>query len=215
MRLQAIIFGAGALTDRHELEREAYNRVFAEAGLSWFWGPSDYERLTRLSAHGDVLDAYIRSDRPTWRFTEDVQHMLRAARRRHAAICQDLAGDIRFTDHAMSTLASTAAWAGFKVGVIGISGRSANSDTVIEPANHAQALDILQLSGAACLAIECTPGGFAQAREAGMAAVDRAAALAALRGAGPIDASQSATILRNLHAQAQPYLDIRSLALFA
>ena len=64
--LRAVLFGNETLFDRHDVERKAYNRVFAEAGLSWNWGADDYMRLCRLSGGGDVIEAFIRFDRPGW-----------------------------------------------------------------------------------------------------------------------------------------------------
>ena len=68
-KAKALFFGSiGTLADTSELQRRAYNRAFAEAGLDWIWDRGTYFRLlrepggrARIAAHaetvGDAVDA--------------------------------------------------------------------------------------------------------------------------------------------------------------
>jgi beta-phosphoglucomutase-like phosphatase (HAD superfamily) len=66
--LKAILFGAiGSVTETSEIQREAYNRAFHDAGLDWEWDAYDYlemleepggrERIARFAeARGEEVD---------------------------------------------------------------------------------------------------------------------------------------------------------------
>ena len=46
--VQAIFFGSvGTLAETSELQCQAFNKAFAEAGLDWFWHPNEYRELLR------------------------------------------------------------------------------------------------------------------------------------------------------------------------
>ncbi len=67
--MPAVLFGSiGTLADTSELQRDAFNRAFAAAGLDWHWGQEDYARMLQDSggqaritafadAVGDTVDA--------------------------------------------------------------------------------------------------------------------------------------------------------------
>ncbi len=74
VHLKAVIFGAiGVIAETSDLQRQAFNLAFAEAGLDWNWNAETYRRLlsinggqTRLRAfrseeasRSDVTDAVI------------------------------------------------------------------------------------------------------------------------------------------------------------
>lgn len=53
MTLKAIIFGSiGTLTETSELQRQAFNAAFAEAGLDWNWDADSYRNLVVGGASG-------------------------------------------------------------------------------------------------------------------------------------------------------------------
>ena len=44
--VKAIFFGSvGTLAETSELQCQAFNKAFAEAGLDWFWRPNEYREL--------------------------------------------------------------------------------------------------------------------------------------------------------------------------
>jgi HAD superfamily hydrolase (TIGR01509 family) len=67
--MPAVLFGSiGTLADTSELQRDAFNRAFAAAGLDWHWDQEDYARMLQDSggqpritafaeAVGDTVDA--------------------------------------------------------------------------------------------------------------------------------------------------------------
>lgn len=69
MALKAILFGSiGTIAETSEMQREAYNEAFREAGLDWHWDRGSYEKmietpggLRRIEtfgrARGDQIDA--------------------------------------------------------------------------------------------------------------------------------------------------------------
>jgi len=62
--MPAVLFGSiGTLADTSELQRDAFNRAFAAAGLDWHWDQADYAQLLqgsggeqRIAAHADAVD---------------------------------------------------------------------------------------------------------------------------------------------------------------
>lgn len=50
MTKKAILFGSiGTIVETSELQREAFNRAFKEAGLDWEWQPEEYRKLLTKS----------------------------------------------------------------------------------------------------------------------------------------------------------------------
>jgi beta-phosphoglucomutase-like phosphatase (HAD superfamily) len=91
MALKAVIFGVdGVLAETHEARREAYNIVFAEAGLNWRWGRTVYRELLKDSTDGNLIGCFINSRLTDWRQTEDATLLLGAMKRRHVSVYQDL-----------------------------------------------------------------------------------------------------------------------------
>jgi HAD superfamily hydrolase (TIGR01509 family) len=57
--MPAVLFGSiGTLADTSELQRDAFNRAFAAAGLDWHWNQEDYARLLRDSGGQQRIAAY-------------------------------------------------------------------------------------------------------------------------------------------------------------
>ena len=48
--MKAILFGSiGTLIETSDLQREAFNQAFKEAGLDWYWDQADYTKLLKKS----------------------------------------------------------------------------------------------------------------------------------------------------------------------
>jgi HAD superfamily hydrolase (TIGR01509 family) len=57
--LKAIIFGAiGVIAETSDLQRQAFNAAFTEAGLDWSWDPETYKRLLSINGGQTRLRAY-------------------------------------------------------------------------------------------------------------------------------------------------------------
>jgi hypothetical protein len=216
MRLQAILFGNETLIDRRDVERDAFNRVFHEAGLPWKWDAGSYARLSRLSAGGDVLDTFIRTERPRWRNRDDMQHLLAAVKRRHAAVCREIAAETPASDKDMLAIAHAARKVGLRLCAVVPSG-----DTSPEPRldiaaapTHQSALTALNVPAAACLAIECTAEGFDAAANAGIVALDKLA----ISSPGASHEPAVIALLEDVHARAMtatPASRLLSMAMIA
>jgi HAD superfamily hydrolase (TIGR01509 family) len=77
--MQALFLGSiGTLSDTSELQREAYNTAFAEAGLDWHWDRSSYRQMLALAGGRERIERYaaIRGA------TVDAEALHRAKRRR-------------------------------------------------------------------------------------------------------------------------------------
>ncbi len=57
--MQALFLGSiGTLADTSELQREAYNTAFADAGLDWHWDRDSYRRMLARSGGRDRIERY-------------------------------------------------------------------------------------------------------------------------------------------------------------
>lgn len=57
--MSAILFGSiSTLADTSELQREAFNRAFADHGLTWRWDRDDYLAMLEKSGGADRIAAY-------------------------------------------------------------------------------------------------------------------------------------------------------------
>lgn len=58
----AILFGSiGTLAETSEMQREAFNRAFALAGLSWRWNRSLYQALLKTTGGANRIEAFALS----------------------------------------------------------------------------------------------------------------------------------------------------------
>lgn len=63
MTLKAVIFGAiGTIAETSDLQRQAFNAAFAEAGLDWNWDISTYTKLLTTNGGQNRLRAYRDAD---------------------------------------------------------------------------------------------------------------------------------------------------------
>ena len=64
MHLQAIIFGGiGTLVETSELQRNAFNRAFEEAGIGWHWNRDTYQTLLSVAGGQNRIRHYDRDAR--------------------------------------------------------------------------------------------------------------------------------------------------------
>jgi HAD superfamily hydrolase (TIGR01509 family) len=62
-RLQAVIFGAiGVIAETSDLQRQAFNAAFAEAGLDWAWDAETYRDLLLINGGQTRLRAFRDAD---------------------------------------------------------------------------------------------------------------------------------------------------------
>lgn len=62
MTLRAILFGSiGAVAETSEMQREAFNRAFAEAGLDWSWDSGTFEALLEAPGGLGWIESYNRA----------------------------------------------------------------------------------------------------------------------------------------------------------
>jgi beta-phosphoglucomutase-like phosphatase (HAD superfamily) len=95
MTLEAIILAVdGVIADTHEARREAFNDVFSEAGLGWYWDRETYAQL--LKAAGDrelvagvLIGAFLKDRVTRPRHLGDLSNMIAAIERRHASLLRD------------------------------------------------------------------------------------------------------------------------------
>ena len=60
--MEALLFGSiGSVIETSELQREAFNRAFAAAGLSWEWERETYRRMLSVSGGVDRIQAFAAS----------------------------------------------------------------------------------------------------------------------------------------------------------
>ena len=65
MTLRAIVFGVdGVLAETQEARREAFNKVFVEAGLDWHWGRVLYAQLLKATDGKEMIQAFVDRHRP-------------------------------------------------------------------------------------------------------------------------------------------------------
>ena len=59
VQIKAVIFGAiGVIAETSDLQRQAFNLAFAEAGLEWNWDAATYRRLLSINGAQTRLRAY-------------------------------------------------------------------------------------------------------------------------------------------------------------
>ena len=63
MSLKAVIFGAiGTIAETSDLQRQAFNAAFAEAGLDWHWDSNTYHELLKVNGGQNRIRAYRDAD---------------------------------------------------------------------------------------------------------------------------------------------------------
>ena len=81
--LKAVIFDVdGTLAETEEVHREAFNTVFEQAGLGWYWSPEQYRDLLKVTGGKERIRHYIELESIAGISDEDIAslHRLKTAR---------------------------------------------------------------------------------------------------------------------------------------
>jgi HAD superfamily hydrolase (TIGR01509 family) len=64
--MKAILFGSiGTLIETSDLQREAFNEAFKEAGLDWYWDQEDYTKLLKKSGGTKRIENFAEKNNTT------------------------------------------------------------------------------------------------------------------------------------------------------
>jgi len=64
--MKAILFGSiGTLIETSDLQREAFNQAFKEAGLDWYWDQEDYKKLLKKSGGTKRIEDFAEKNNTT------------------------------------------------------------------------------------------------------------------------------------------------------
>ena len=64
--MKAILFGSiGTLIETSDLQREAFNQAFKEAGLDWYWDQEDYTNLLKKSGGTKRIEDFAEKNNTT------------------------------------------------------------------------------------------------------------------------------------------------------
>ena len=64
--MRAILFGSiGTLIETSDLQREAFNQAFKEAGLDWYWDQEDYTKLLKKSGGTKRIEDFAEKNNTT------------------------------------------------------------------------------------------------------------------------------------------------------
>lgn len=174
MSLRGLIFGHDVQCDRREVARRAYNYVFAEAGLDWYWSRGQFTSLFKTSSGVDAVKAYVESQHPDWRWNSDLALLVRAAERRHVSILRDLLDNGACRDLAVADFIAAMLDEGLGVAALSQCPDTANAwmvPGVLVARDHQRALDLLGLSAGEVVCIECDDDAIDLTQSKGLAAI--------------------------------------------
>ncbi len=181
--------GTLAETEFHG-HRRAFNRAFAEAGLSWHWDALTYRRLLAISGGQERMAHYARVQEGLAPDPDRIGALQRAKQGHYRQLVHSGAVQLR---PGVARLMAEAAAAGLPQAIVTTSGREAVDALVQQllpdlgpqitvrvcggdvarkkpdPQAYRRALELLQLAPEAVLAIEDSPQGLAAAAGAGIA----------------------------------------------
>lgn len=84
MTLKAVIFGAiGTIAETSDLQRQAFNAAFAEAGLDWRWDIPTYHQLLTTNGGQNRLRAYRDADTTRAGVTDETIVKLHQSKTKH------------------------------------------------------------------------------------------------------------------------------------
>ena len=85
--LKAVIFDVdGTLAETEEVHREAFNTVFDEAGLGWFWSPEQYRELLKVTGGKERIRHYVQTESMTDISDEEIASLHRLKTVRYAEL---------------------------------------------------------------------------------------------------------------------------------
>jgi HAD superfamily hydrolase (TIGR01509 family) len=183
--MPALLLGSiSTLADTSELQRDAFNRAFAEHGLDWEWGQDEYRSLLTGNGGADRVAAY--AEQRGEQVDSDAVHQTKST-----LFQQALAAGVEARPGVAETIAA-ARREGWRVGLVtttsasnvdallsGLSGISREDFDVVtdvssvqdpkpSPAVYAEALQQLGEEADHSVAVEDNVGGVRSATEAGV-----------------------------------------------
>lgn len=185
--MNTLLFGSiGSLVETSEVQRDAFNRAFADHGLSWQWQRSDYQRMLAISGgrariesyakeHGETVDAAA-IHKTKSRFFQAMLFAGEIKPRAGVVQCIELAkqADLKIglvtstsaenIDAVLSAVGQAIDRSGFDV-IIDVDQCSTGKP---DPCCYRRALEILNVTNDQALAIEDNIDGVASARAAGV-----------------------------------------------
>lgn len=188
--MSALLLGSiSALADTSELQREAFNRAFAEHGLDWEWSREDYQQMLTgnggrdrvaeyAAARGEEVDAAAVHATKSRLF----QERLRAGEVTARPGVAEAINEARAAGHKVALVTTTSAenLAALDAGLGGLPALR-DFDLVLDadqveagkpdPEAYLLALDKLAERAEDCVAVEDNVGGVQAARAAGIAVV--------------------------------------------
>ena len=85
--LKAVIFDVdGTLAETEEVHREAFNTVFEQAGLGWFWSPEQYRELLKVTGGKERIRHYAQTESMTDMSDEKIALLHRLKTMRYAEL---------------------------------------------------------------------------------------------------------------------------------
>jgi HAD superfamily hydrolase (TIGR01509 family) len=194
LSLQALIFDVdGTLAETEEIHRDAFNRTFREAGLTWHWDQALYGRLLKVTGGKERIRHYVASHAIGDFPAEDAARIANLHARKNALYAQLMQdGEVQLRP-GVQALIEQAHGAGMRLAIatttslpnvetllratLGETGLRyfeviAAGDTVVHkkpaPDIYLQALAQLRLPAGECLAIEDSHNGLRSALAAGI-----------------------------------------------
>ena len=87
MMLKAVIFDVdGTLAETEEVHREAFNVVFEQSGLGWYWSPELYRELLKVTGGKERIRHFTLSEGITGISDEDIASLHRLKTTRYAEL---------------------------------------------------------------------------------------------------------------------------------
>jgi HAD superfamily hydrolase (TIGR01509 family) len=87
MMLKAVIFDVdGTLAETEEVHREAFNVVFEQSGLGWYWSPELYRELLKVTGGKERIRHFTRSEGITGISDEDIASLHRLKTTQYAEL---------------------------------------------------------------------------------------------------------------------------------
>ncbi|RVT83936.1 HAD family hydrolase [Rhodobacteraceae bacterium CCMM004] len=187
MPIKAVLLGSiGVLAETSELQREAFNRAFAEAGLDWVWSPEDYrtllerpggrDRIAREAERAEIqVDAAALHRRKSELFQERMMEVGLTLRPGVAEVIEaagrqrTLLGLVTTTDRAnVSRMLEALTHPVTAEDFAFIGSRDMVARGKPDPEIYARALHLLDLAPTDAVAVEDTPESAASALAAGI-----------------------------------------------
>ncbi len=224
---KAVIFGAiGTIAETSDIQRQAFNRAFEEAGLNWIWDAETYRDLLKINGGRNRIRAYRDADPMRANVTDAMIASLHAAKTNHYVAMlgtnhlRPRVGVVELINGCMShaiPVAFCTSTATANVEALGAAladslpfnwfAKIITIDQISQPKPAPDAyiycLDQLELNADEVIAIEDTPASIASAKAAGIMTIATPGATTREQ-----DFSAADLVLSSLEGVASQYLDL-------